>query len=439
MKGGTIRAFVLGLANLLSPLAALAVIARFAFSPRRQVLRGLPDEIRERCGLLSREQLSKIAGRPTLWFHAASAGEVSAVEGLLERLKSLPQPPAIVMTCLTAAGRDKARQLPNVDLAVVAPFESLPTVSSFISAVRPYALILVETELWPNMLELAARAGLRIALVNGRLSDKSFARYRYAAALIAPFLAQLERFCVQTPADAERFIALGADAAKVLVAGNMKYDRIGLPEKTPAVRKVLESLSWADTPLFVAGSTHPGEEEIVMEAFLQAKARFPSLKLILAPRHVERAGLAAKALREKEISFALWSELPGKKQKSRDCLLLNTLGVLPSFYSCAAVSFVGGTLVPVGGHNLMEPALAGSPVVFGPHTFHTRETARLLKDSGGGFEIKNSQELQLVLESLLINRSASGLLGELARKTARSLQGATERVFIYARDILIWS
>lgn len=424
---------LLWLFNLLSPVAALGLIARFAFSPRRRVLLSLPQELRERAGRLKPEQLTKLQGRPVLWIHAASAGEVGAVEGLLERIKRLPHSPAIVLTCSSSSGRKIAQEMPMVDLAVLAPFDAIPTVEFFIAATRPYALLLVETEIWPNMIAQASQAGLKIGLVNGRLSEKSLRRYSLFSPLIAPFLKLVDLLAVQTETDAAGFRRLGVAPLKIAVAGNMKFDLNRTPEISTKAQERLLRLGWSSCPLFVAGSTHPEEEEKVLEAFLGAKAVFPALKLVLAPRHVDRAADAAALLRRMGLRFTQWTQPP---MAQTEVLLLDTLGVLTSFYRHAFVSFVGGTLVPVGGHNLLEPALAGSSVLFGPNTSHTRQSAELLCGSGCATIVSTPEELREMLEELLADPSRAAALGRQAQEVAQKLQGATERSLEFLRPVL---
>lgn len=420
------------LLNVLAPLLGLGVVLSFLFSPRRALLRRLPEELGERLGRPSTSALEPLTGRDVLWVHAASAGEVSAAEGLLSRLRRMPNAPAVVMTCTTLAGRDEARRRKVAEAAFLAPLDCWPAVGRFLDATRPYALLLVETELWPNMLYRAKAAGLKIGLVNGRLSERSFGRYRLVAFLLRGFLAGIDRLAVQSETDARRFEALGAPAKRVQVAGNLKFDRLQVGDPAEAGAR-LRALGWQDYPLWVVGSSHPGEEEILLSAFLSARRRFPSLKLVLAPRHVERSAAVAQRLTKRGLPYCLWSSVP---DVSAQVLILDSLGMLISFYPHASFSFVGGTLVPIGGHNLLEPALAGSLVLFGPHTAHTRQAADLLTGGGCGFLVKNEGELAAKLEVLLADPERTAALGRKAQTLARSLQGATERTWEHLKPVL---
>ena len=425
---------VLALLNLLAPLAALGLVAKFLASSRRGLLRGLPSELDERLGGLPAGAEERLAGRRVLWVHAASAGEVAAVDELLRRVHARPAAPAILMTTTTSAGRDAARRLAHVDAAALAPMDCWPAVRRFLRRARPYALVLVETELWPNMLELSARAGLRIGLVNARLSERSFSRYRLAAGLLRPFLGRLDKVAARTESDGRRFLDLGLPPDRLLVAGNMKYDRLAPARDDTAVRDRLVRLGWQGCAILAAGSTHPGEHEQVLAAFRQARGRFPELRLILAPRHLEKAAEVEAALLASGVAFSRWSK-PQDDPRS-ECLLLDAMGVLRACYSQAAVAFVGGTLVPVGGHNLLEPALAGVPVLFGPHTAHTRETAEGLLACGGGFSAADASGLAEALSRLLADPALAAQSGRQALSLARSLQGATARTLEHLAAVL---
>ncbi len=419
---------VLLLSNLLAPFVALGVFLSFLFSARRGVLKELPSELTERLGGVTDGLLARLgSAKPRVWIHCASAGEVAAAETLVRRLREGGA--AVVMTTTTRAGRAAALRSGAADACLIAPLDCWPAVARFLTAVKPRALILVETELWPNMIALASRSGARLALVNGRLSERSFGRYRLFAPLIRPFLSRFERLAVQTDADASRFEALGAPRDRVAVAGNMKFDRIATAGSAVA-RERIEAMDWSGHPIFVAGSTHPGEEEALIDAFLRARPYGP--RLVLAPRHSERAADAAATLKKLGVSFRRWSEPPA----GADCLLLDVLGVLPSFYGLAAVSFVGGTLVPVGGHNVLEPALAGSPVLFGPHYAHTRQAAELLVSAGCGFVVSDAAELSAKLSDMLAEPARTAAQGRQALALARGLQGATERTFAHLEPLL---
>ncbi len=422
---------ILALLNLLAPLAVLGVILKFLLSARRGLLRDLPKELNERMGGLDARTRARLAGRPVLWVHAASAGEVAAATELLRRVHAQPDAPAILLTTMTQTGREAARRLPQVAAASLAPLDCWPAVRRFLSQARPYALVLVETELWPNMIELSARAGLRLGIVNGRVSERSFPRYRLIAPLLRPFLRRIGRVAARTGADAQRLAALGVPEERIQVVGNMKHDRLASGDGRG--RAELERLGWQGGPVLVAASTHPGEEEIVLAAFQSLRSRFPTLKLVLAPRHVERSEDAAATLGIQGLPFC---RLGGQAPAGACVLLVDAMGWLPSFFTCATAAFVGGTLVPVGGHNVLEPAMAGIPVFFGPHVAHTREAAEALRACGGGFEITDAASLARALLPFLESPEAAKESGRKANALVRSWQGATDRTLRHLAAVL---
>ena len=415
---------ILLLETLLAPLAGLGVVLSFIVSPNRGRLEGLFSEFPERFGSIRDTALDRLHGREVWWFHAASAGEVAGLAPILESLYKKGAP-AIVLTTTTRSGREAARALPCVAWAQLAPLDAWPFVSRFLTALKPRRLVLTETELWPTTLILAHRAGLAPALVNGRLTDKSLSRYRYISWLLAPALRALTVVAAQSEEDAVRFAALGVPRERVKVTGNAKYDRDVAPAANAAALARVTALGWQNDPLFVAGSTHPFEEEMVLAAYLSARADVPRLRLVLAPRHLERAADAADLLAHAGLRLSRWSAAP---ESGRDALILDEMGVLPSFYALARAAFVGGTLVKVGGHNLLEPASAGVPVLFGPHTGHIARPAELLSaHGGGGRRVRDAAELAERLTEFAKDETAARAAGASARKVADGLRGASAR------------
>jgi 3-deoxy-D-manno-octulosonic-acid transferase len=377
---------LLALETLLAPFAALGVVLSFAFSRRRGLLSVLASELPERLGGLSEAGRVRLLGRRVYWLHAASAGEVGGL----------------------------------------APLDAWPCVARFLRETKPERLVLSETELWPSTILLAARAGLRPALINARMTARSLPRYRAASFLLRPALEALCLVVAQSDLDAESFRAIGVAEKKLTVAGNTKYDRLAAHPDGTAAAGALQILGWKDAPLFVAGSTHPVEEEQVLDGFQRAAAAVARLKLVLAPRHVERVEELLAALTARGVPFARLSTVHDS-QSGVPVLVLDAMGALPSFWPRASVAFVGGTLVPVGGHNLLEPAASGAPVLFGPYTRHTEYPAVLLESGGGGFRIADGAELGSMLTDLLKDPIRARNAGDRARSVAEKLRGATAR------------
>lgn len=409
---------------LASPLIGLGVVLSFLFSPRRRLLGSLSSEMSERLGSVPDEVKGRLAGRRKVWWvHAASAGEVAGLEPFLDEIAARPEPPHIVVTTTTAAGREAAKRLRSVSHACLAPVDVFPCILRFIRSVKPERLLLTETELWPSTIIQGSRRGLRPVLLNARMTGRSRFRYGLIKPLLRPALESLHLVCAQTQPDADRFASLGAK--NVVVTGNTKYDK-GTVSQTMSAETLarFRALGLDGRHLFIAGSTHPKEEDAVLAAFLQARALGAELTLVLAPRHAERAHEAAAALKDAGLKPALWSKglAPGA-----DCVLVDVMGVLPSLWPRAAAAFVGGTLVPVGGHNLLEPALAGAPVLFGPHTWTLGHVALILENGGGGWRVGDARELADRLAELARDPERARGVGSKARELAQGLRGATRR------------
>jgi 3-deoxy-D-manno-octulosonic-acid transferase len=420
-------AAILIIETLLTPLVALGLVLAFLFSPKRGRLEGLAAELPERFGFVPPDVRARLKGKVVWWFHAASAGEVSGLSPLIEAIALRDNPPAVVLTTTTRSGREAAGNVAGVAWAQLAPLDAWPCVSRFLSAVRPTRLILSETELWPSALILADRAGLGPCLVNARLTQKSFSRYIQISKLMAPVLRTLSLVAAQSEEDARRFRTLGVPAARIRVTGNAKYDRTATPAADEAAQARLTAMAWDGSPLFVAGSTHPLEEEMILAAYLSARRAVPLLRLVLAPRHLERVASAVELLERGGLRLSRWSAAEAA-ELGADALVLDVMGVLPSFYPLSCAAFVGGTLVPVGGHNLLEPALAGVPVLFGPHTEHIHRPAKLLVAEGGGRLVNDAHELSKCMADFAGDETLSRVIGGQARALAVRLQGATTRI-----------
>lgn len=351
-----------------------------------------------------------------VWVHAASVGEVEAgvplIQGLLDR--GIP----VVATTATTTGRARMRQyFPGLRVRL-APLEIPGLATASVRRARIALLVLLETELWPALITGAARGGARVVVVGARISDRSLPRYRLLRPLLAPVLGCLNAVGAQTELHADRFRALGVPRERVSIVGDPKFDR-PLPEAVPAELDA----ALGPGPLLVGGSTHPGEEEALLAAWAALREQGArELRLVLAPRHPDRAGQVLAAARRKQASARLRSEGPG----DADVVVLDTLGELAAVYLRADLVFVGGTLAPVGGHNLIEPAAAGRVVVAGPHTENQRHQVALLESLGVLRRVADARGLELELGGLWAdpdrNRPA-----ERARTVLAAHCGAVER------------
>jgi 3-deoxy-D-manno-octulosonic-acid transferase len=360
---------------------------------------------------------------PRCWIHAVSVGESAAAVPLVEGIRRRWPELGIVVTTITPTGaRIVAERLAGTAVHRYFPIDLPGPVRRALDAARPRFFIAIETELWPNFLRALARRRVPAMIANGRISDRSFRRYHWVRGLMRRVLADVAVFAMQTEEDARRIIALGAPRERVVVTGNLKSDL--LPEASPDDARWRERLGLgADARLWIAGSTHRGEEALVLDAFAQARARCPQLALILAPRHPERTGEVEALIRERGLGAVRRSRLPGDTAPGA-IVILDTVGELAALYALAEVVFVGGSLVPVGGHNVLEPAMRGKPVLTGPHTSNFREGVELLQRSGGGLVVKDGADLARELRRLLEDRDLARRMGEAARLAFAGRQGA---------------
>ena len=361
------------------------------------------------------------AGRDgSIWIHAVSVGEALAARSLVEPLeRALPGRPVLVSTSTAAGGAVAAQGLP-ADRLFVAPFDFPWAVSSVLGGLRPSLLVLVETELWPNLIRLARRRGIPIAVVNGRISDRSFPRYLRIRSLLRPVLAQVDLFLMQSATHADRIRALGAPPERVRVSGNLKYDALAEP-RPPAD---LSALADGGAPLWVAGSTMAGEDELVLAALREVRAGRPDARLVLAPRRPERFADVPALAEAAGFRCVKRSALGGVPWRDGEVLLLDTVGELAGVYALATVVFVGGSLVPTGGHNVLEAAVCGKAVVVGPHMENFREIATEFRDEGALVQIDSPERLGPETLALIQDTERRERIGGRARALVDRNRGA---------------
>lgn len=378
-----------------------------------------------------------------IWIHAVSVGETLAVVGLVRELQQRYPGRKIFLSSVTPAGREAGqRRLPGVAGQFFLPLDWKWSVRRALDRIRPSLLVIVETELWPNLLWAAREHGARVVLVNARISDRSFRRYQRIRGFMRRVLGNLDRICAQTDLDRERFRSLGAAPDSVVVTGNLKFD-FSPPRRgdfTVVLRKALEVAG--RQPVVVAASTMPGEESRLLPAWAQIRHRFPQALLILAPRHPARFAEVAALLGGQGQEFVSRTSLRADEQgmapqlTSAGILLLDTIGELSGIFELANVVFIGGSLVPTGGHNLLEPAFWAKPTIFGPHMENFRDMARLFLESRAGLQVANSETLGTAILELLEDPSRAKKLGEAARVVLDRERGATERVLEQLKDWL---
>ena len=373
-------------------------------------------------------------GEPAIWVHAVSVGEVLAVAGLVEELRRRFPAHRIFISTTTDTGQELARKRFGEANVFYFPMDFAFAIRPYLEALRPGMVVIAETEFWPNFMRLTHSAGARIAVVNARISDRSWPRYRRFRGLLRKVLINVDLFLAQTAEDAARLKDIGASAERVRVTGNLKFD-IPAPVAPAIVESVRESITRTGAgPVLVCGSTVEGEEPLLLKAFENLLVRHPRAVMTLAPRHPERFAAVAALLEKMSIRFwrrSLWSgeELTG------GVLLLDTIGELAALYALADVAFVGGSLVPRGGHNIIEPAQYGAAIVVGNHTENFRDIVSLFQERDA-VKVVGPAELPLMLMELLADDKERRALGQRAAETMRSQVGATERTANELQELL---
>jgi 3-deoxy-D-manno-octulosonic-acid transferase len=338
--------------------------------------------------------------RKRIWIHCLSVGEVTSALPLIREIRLQMKDVAVFLSVATRAGlqvaRDKAG--PHADAVFPGPLDLLPTVNRFITHLRPDLFILVETDFWPNWLFLLRRKNIPAMLVNGRISRTSFARYQRFRLFFGPLFNTFSRLAVQTGQDREQLIGLGADPWRITTPGNLKYGTLQLPVDGTLVSDCQDIRLPADHLIWVCGSTHRGEEDILLESFAILHREIPSLSLVMAPRDPDRAAEIASLATARGLETMRRSR---PQDPPAPVLILDTLGELAEFYSSARLAFVGGSLVSSGGHNPLEAAVRGVPVFFGPHMEDFAEIASDLVRSGGGFTVRSGEEITALVRRLV--------------------------------------
>ncbi len=391
----------------------LIVLSPFLLLRSRRYWPSLSD----RLGYLKIPQL-----QGAIWLHAVSVGEVKAVEKLIERIRErFPDRPLVISTT-TPTGQQLAREKRGVAAhTFYFPIDLRGPVKRALDRVRPSLVIIAETEIWPTFMSDCRRRGIPVMMINGRISDKSLPRYRAVRRWIAPVLADYAVLGMQSESDSERIIAIGAEAKRVEVFGNLKYD------VTPSARVLdpkLIALLRVAQPLWIAASTMPGEDELVLDAYQTLRQSHPALKLMIAPRHPERGEAIAGLVKAIGLTFARRSI----RLEDADVLILDTVGELAAAFEFAVVVFMGGSLVPRGGHNILEPARFSKPVIFGPHMENFRDMARAFLSTDAAIQISSPDKLASAILRVLNDADLASRLGRNANRVVMENTGATERV-----------
>lgn len=385
--------------------------------------------IRERLGFYPKDQLRVLAGKKVIWVHAVSVGETRAAMPLIRSLKRERPEYVVVLSHVTETGREIASKIPDVDLLLFFPFDLSWVVRRVLRLINPDLIILIETEIWPNFVRHAQVRQIPVGIANGRISDRSFPRYLWFSPFLKPLLENMAVCCMQSELDAGRIHTMGARLDRVVVTGNVKFDMevsSAYPDK--AVMRDEIRLD-AEAPVLVAGSTHNGEEAMLLRMYRQLLKEECNLLLVLVPRHPERAAEVAEVAARENVPSRFRSQISPEQEPMRpgEVLIVDTLGEMLRFYQLSDLVFVGGSLVPIGGHNLLEASLMKKPALFGPHTHNFKEITKLLLAADGGRMVPDEQTLHGVVARLLEHPDEAARMGEQGFALIRRNSGATEK------------
>ena len=415
--------------NLFWPIGLLFFLPGYF---RKMIRRGgYREKFGQRLGIYDRELRARLSERKSTWLHAVSVGEVNVALRLARALRTLEPDLRCALTTTTTTGFALARKnAPPWIEVMYTPLDYWPIMRRAFSVIRAARIILVEAEVWPNLAAEAHARRIPLALANARLSPRSERRYRRFRFFVAPTFRLLDLVCVPEREDADRWAALDVPPDRIHVTGSIKYDPEVQGERQAVAASLRDALPVRapDSLILFGGSTHRGEEEILASVFLRLRQQFPSLRLFIAPRHVERLREIRAELKLLPLRVALASEtVAGHEFNDADCVLLDTTGELERWYSVATVVFVGKSLTTHGGQNPVEPILAGKPVVLGPHMENFAALAKLLVAKKGAIQIHDADSLERAVAALLRDSEACQRLVENAREVLSAHQGATAR------------
>jgi 3-deoxy-D-manno-octulosonic-acid transferase len=413
-----------GYRGVMGVAAGLAAVAsRVPGAP--QGWRGL----RDRLGRLNDDERAAAASKTAMWLHAASVGELTAARPLVRRLRERFPERLLALSTVTRTGLELARSTPEAHVGFLLPLDAGGPVRRLLGTLRLDAFFFTETEIWPTLLCELADAGVPAFMVSGRVSERTVSRARWLRPLYRRALAGVT-CCMQTDEDAARVIALGADPRWVKVAGSLKFDGedAGPPED---VRRLAAALDASGRRVIVAGSTHEGEEALVLDAYRRLAGGHAGLVLLLAPRHPERFDAVAQLVKKQKLPLVRYRELTAANGQGKvpapGVVLLDAVGPLPHCYALGIAAFVGGSLVPAGGHNVLEPARAGRPIIVGPHTENSRDVVDRLIAGGGALRVSNGESLTWGFGGLLGEPERAVEMGRRARALVETGRGAVER------------
>ena len=390
----------------------------------------------QRMGYYSDEIKEGLIKQSPIWIHAVSVGEVIASTSLIKSLRKEYPDIKIILSTVTDTGQQIAKEkIKEADYIIYFPFDFSWSVKRALNTINPIICIIMETELWPNFLREANKKAIPVAVINGRISERSFKRYRMISLFMKNVLKSVKLFSMQTEDDAKRITALGADKKNVNVSGNIKYDNEFKEIEKEKVKEIKNTLGVNNSDrIFIAGSTHPGEEGIVVKLYSNILKNYPDFRLVIAPRHIDRVGEVEEIVKKMGLNTVRKTELlKGSRVKgqgssnTKPIIILDTIGELNFMYSIADIVFVGGSLIPHGGQNILEPAFYKKPVIFGKYMMNFQEIAKEMILSGGGIQVNNEEDLIREVGGLLNNKKKMIEIGEKGYQVIMKNRGALQK------------
>lgn len=421
--------------NLLWPLGLLLFLPGYVLKMVRRG--GYREKFGQRLGWYDLDLRERLTRQKSTWLHAVSVGEVAVALKTALQLRTLEPDLHCVLTTTTTTGFAFARKnTPSWIEVMYTPLDFWPIMRRAFNVIRPARIILVEAEVWPNLVATAHARRIPIGLVNARLSPRSERRFRQFRFVVAPIFGLLDLVCVQEPEDVDRWAALGVERRRIHQVGAIKFDPENVHVDPSAPARILEALKIdKNRPIIFGGSTHAGEEEILGRIFLDLRNEFPDLFLIIAPRHAERAREVRAKLEQLSLRVTLRSEMNGTQAPQSDCMVLDSTGELRDWYAVATIVFMGKSLTARGGQNPVEPILAGKPVLFGPHMENFSALARALISERAVIQVSDTNSLELKAAELLRDPKARARLVANAHDVLAPHRGATARTVQLLKDL----
>ena len=384
----------------------------------------------QRMGYYSDEIKRELINQSPIWVHAVSVGEVIASTPLVKGLRREYPDAKIILSTVTDTGQQIAKErIKEADYIIYFPFDFSWSVKRALNTINPIVCIIMETELWPNFLREANKKAIPVAVINGRISERSFKRYRMISLFMKSVLESVRLFSMQTEEDAKRIIAIGADKRNVNVSGNIKYDSEFKEIEEEKVKEIKNTLGVNNNDrIFIAGSTHPGEEETIIRLYSHILKNHADFRLVIAPRHIDRVGDVEEIVKRKGLASVRKSEIRNPKSEIQNpIIIIDTIGELGFMYSIADIVFIGGSLIPHGGQNILEPAFYKKPVIFGKYMMNFQEIAKEMILSGGGIQVNDEKELIKEVDGLINNGKKMIEIGEKGYQVIMKNRGALQK------------